>query len=430
MALIQIPQPKPYIHQGPTVQQTHPVPPTSNPVPAVIIAARESFRSRVPAPVALHQGATIQPTIPIPPVTVRDVQFWMPTLRDPNRLALGSGNVGPDLQFDGATIQATHPVPPIGQPDSRWTAMRDALRFVVATTRPIEGPTIQDWFLYPIAEPDFRNYRPDPNRIILGSGNLGPLHQLDGPTSQATSIFPPGQPDPRWVAGLQVPRFLVAAPPSLHQGPTVQGTFVFALSQPRIVPLVAQPSLAFPQQVVVAAAPDTLVWPQSQPRRAPLVRLVAETTLPIDGPTIQPWFLYPTSQPAPVAFTLLERARRLGGPIVQLDGPTSQQTFVFPVSQPTRRLVVLAQPRLYLPIDQTAIVLAGNEVLPKLAIDAWRWRVPRHVAPFAVATILYHSVDGSGGGGAAPSVPDIPNMSRDPGRVGLIARGRHWVKGP
>lgn len=268
---IQVPRPRPYIHQGPTVDATFPVPPvTTRDVSRWLKTANDPNRLAVGGPTSQFDGPTIQATFPVPvPAPPRfPLRVPQPVLAFPQEIAAvvvvdtighqfdqdllswrySVRQIPPTdwLPIDGPTVQATFPVPPVSQPDARWPARLDALRYVVPTTRPIEGPTVQAWFLYPVAQPDFWKYRPDPNRTVP----VGPAPQFDGPTTQQT--------------------------------------FVFALEGPALRYFVRrpQPTVAFPQEFAAVAPLDTFfLGVQPLTTRGVVVRPVPEITLPVLGVT-------------------------------------------------------------------------------------------------------------------------------------------------
>lgn len=392
---------------------------------------RQQLRSIVAAPAAVHQGVTLQATHPVPLVTRHYERRYY--LYDPNRLLPGGGNVGPDAQYDGATNQQTAPIPPVTTNPSSKYYLPDPNRLVSTNAGPepqFDGATVQPWFIYRPSQPMFAYYVRDTNRYVLGGGNMGPDAQLDGATKQQTYAFPNwAQVDPRYY--LRSPWAPPALPIDVVVGPVPQ-LYVFPLSQPvpwyylrdtnryvlgggnmgpdpqldgatlqqtYVFPLLSQVDARYyarrpwgaptlPIDVATAVTPQLYVFGLTQPelrwwrRQDPNVLASAigaaaqftgatkQSTDPIppvttrpdawfgplspaaldlrrmtgprpqlDGPAPQPWFLYPLSQPEASRYAMRESARRLSGPAPQLAGATVQDWFLYPVAQPDLRRV-------------------------------------------------------------------------------------------
>lgn len=349
----------------------------------------QAWRFVVAAVVAIHQGPTIQPTVPNPTVTAGPhIRYYVP---DANRYVVGSGNVGPDPQFDGTTQQATFPIPPVSQPADQWFGARAPAfldrRRMTGPAPQFDGATTQDWFLYPVKPPEFRYYVNDPNRTALDSGNVGPDAQLDGATKQQTYVFAPNQPElayqvpaTRRVAqtgptaqllgvtvttaqtyvfppnepefgrfsAQQALRFVVDATRQQDQGATLQATFVFPPNQPELV------GYAFRELVRLQGGPraqidqgatlqPSFVFGLGQPEPRYYVRnTVAETKTPILVPSVvgAQTYEFAPNQPERRAYLLLDLSRALGGPTTQVDGATAQATSIFPTNEPEFRYYV------------------------------------------------------------------------------------------
>jgi len=274
--MYQYPIPKPPI-QFPATQQTFPVFQPNQPNLAAY-ARQEANRFIVEAPKQLHQGATRQQTFPVPPVSQPLFNHYLP---DANRY------VEPLVKrTEGATRQQTY-IFPVSQPyivtsiqqpepvkrleppvvTTAQTYIFPLLQpyIVPAVQQPevvkrFEGAIRQQTYIFEPSQPDFHYYVPDINWLMLG-----PRAQFDGATRQQTYIFPlsqplvlaqpatysetfrqldqrvsqqtfpvppVSQPDQAAYAALERNRFLVEASKQLHQGATLQQTYIFPLSQP------------------------------------------------------------------------------------------------------------------------------------------------------------------------------------------------------
>lgn len=402
--IIQIHAPKPYIHQGATIQRTDPVPVVSGPNLAQQTALHQT-RYLVAAKADVHQGATQQQTSPIPPVLTRPDAWFGPTsatVLDARRM------VGPLPQFDGATRQQTYPIPPTKQPADGWygatspyvldgrrmtgpRAMVDQgatvqplfqffpnlpeFRYYVRITpcpifRPIEGPTVQQTYEFAIAQPsDVRRRVIDVTRVPLAPVITQAAVSSDvyGSTPSLASWFMPRPRQdvvvPSFTGTVSADVFGVNPPPvswfvprprqdvvvpSLT-GPTVQATFVFPPNQPDFAAWFKPSALRY------------LVQPNP-----PLstVTIVATDVYRFNPTDLSPWLLK-------------ERARLLGGPIAQVTGSTIQATF--PVPQTTQPELIayrlLASPRYTMTLASPTLTVPVTtaDVFPLASVDLSAW---------------------------------------------------------
>lgn len=375
----QIPRPKPQIDRGATIQQSvPPIPPVQQPDHRRYAQHANALRFVVAAVVAIHQGSTVQPTHPTPTVTTRpEFRYYAP---DVNRYVAAS-MIGPRAQVDqGPTRLSTDPVPPVTVHPSAHYYRYEPNRLLVGAGNmgpdaQVDGATVQPWFIYPVKQPDFKYYTPDPNRLLLGGGNMGPDPQTDGATRQQTfvfpisqpeaayrvplarsvaqtgpqaqlltvavaqtSIFPPNQPEISRFSAQHALRFVVDAPRQPDQGATVQPSFEFIPNQPEPIRYalrdLARSAGGPVPQLVGATVHDWFVYPVNEPVIGPgRLQLPPSTRIDVPIAVVQA-DVYPVGQPELIARMRLELARQLGGPVAQLEGAPLQQGYVFPVSQP------------------------------------------------------------------------------------------------
>lgn len=332
--LIQIPHPKPFIHQGPTVQPTDPIPDVSRPVPNSYVPQRPRFV--VTAPIYVHQGATTQQTHPVPPVTRQEPARLVARTVSPS--AQPSSTQARTYLHQGATIQATFPVPKTEQWERAWW-WRTTGAYVagVPAELPINGVegTVPQTYEFKVTT----NY-PLPWTPRLRDPNLmncmdGPAAQFDGATAQPWFLYQTSQPELIRFGAREFARRLGGPAPQVQQGPTIQDWFIYPTEQaefswwPPLRRLTYQTG-PMPQLLgLTVTIAQTYEFKVSAPELAAVLRqqalrYIVPARAQVDqGPTVQDWFLYPTNEPELIAWTALQRVRRLGGPTAQLDGQIS-----------------------------------------------------------------------------------------------------------
>lgn len=412
---------------GATVQQTHPVPPLSNPL----------FRYYLPdinrhlweGPDQLLEGATSQQTFVFPP-------------NQPRREFDSRQPLDATKYFDGAIRDTASFLFPVPQPRRELESRQpvDAVRYS-------EGATAQQQFIFPPSQPTlipprlqpevvksfdgatvqqsyiFYPSQPDPTRVLLGLNTsrflVEAIKQLEGAALQQTFIFPPNQPESsRILIPLNLNRFIVEPPKRFEGFTPVLQSYEFFPNQPetgrfaelsernrRIVDAIkyfegaisdsrsflfppSQPQLLAPfdiNRLVPAAryfegAITDRTWfgfnvNQAERTRLLLLqnslRFIVEAARILDGPVIQQQFLFPPSQPQ-----LLGRfdINRIVPACPRFEGAVRDlASFLFPLSQPSGYTVRLSMPEGYQLLDIPPL----SDVLASLNQPDSRYRLSR-----------------------------------------------------
>lgn len=328
-----IPFPRQYIHQGPLVQQTFPVPPQGLPVPARTEPVRQMNRFMVGAKVDVHSGSTIQQTFPVPGVSLPQQNRVSPkVLRDPNYIA--QNTTGPNEQLQGASVQQTFPVPGVSLPPRWMWPPRTPFRETYFEIEQLAAPQSD---IFTLSQPDVR-------RLVLRDlvRQLGvTAQQLDSPKADGlftaqTTVIP-------YATTFFIPKLRLPI-----EGTTPQ-SYEFTVSQPDV------------KRLVTRELTRQLGGPQEQ----------------FEGAIISQTYEFTVSQPEMKRFTAREYVRQLGGPEQQFEGATVQNTFEFKVSLPdTRWTRAPFMQQLPKTIDVAAVVSSQSDVFT-LGVPDIRWFLRR-----------------------------------------------------
>lgn len=343
---------------GATNQQTY-VFPVNQVEPTRVRTLNESPRYLV-GTVPQFGGATLQQTYVFPvnqpePTRVRAFNELLRYI------------VGAVPQLDGPTVQQTY-VFPTNQPElTRVKALLETLRYVVNVVPRFEGPTTQATFVFPVSQPEFKYYLRNtqaprwvpletlvppvgaqtyefyPNQPELSRWlpldvryRAEPVKRFEGPTTQQLYEFFPQQPSiPQWWKPNNS-RYLIDAVKVIDQGPTVQQTYVFAITTNPVLALARQqPRLGTTIDVTAAAPTFTHVFAVQQPELSYYGRQPRFSSVftPIQGPTTQQLFQFFPQQPEQSRWWL-PRLPFIVGTVPQFDGPFAQQTYIFHTEQP------------------------------------------------------------------------------------------------
>ena len=292
--------------QGPTILETSPIPPVSQPEMNAYsrISNWQRYEVQTVLPIL---GLAPQDTSPIPPVSQPNLNYYFPSI---NRYLWE----GPEQLFDGAVSQATFPIPPVSQPSlNHFAKIMNWERYDVPTKLPILGASIMRTDpIPPVSQPLFNYYVPSINRYIDEV-----IKQVSGSTNVRTDPIPPVSNPLFNYYKPEINRYIDSVVKSLTGGTTQQTYLGFK---------------------------SLFVWNGSS-----VVESAVAT--PISGSSVQQTYLFPLSEPV---FNYYRRNTFSDVFFYEhFASATVAQTYIFPLSQPEYQLFSLRTQILRYLVDTT-----------------------------------------------------------------------------
>ena len=319
-----IPGVKPPIHDGAVPQETFPG------VPLILIVSQDyRFTGGSKNIPPTEAGATPQ-NYEFKPNQPNRRRYYLP---DGNR----GLSIGPEPQLEGAITADTVPF------RSLLLVVSQDYRFTGGSTRQFDGPISQQTFPVPpvTTNPTAWIELLRKSQVNLNPRIMGPVDQYEGPTTQQTYTFYPGQPELSRFKLKDALRYIVGEVPYLTpDAVAVVQTDVFNFFQ---LDSRYTPGRQYLRSIQLDGATNqqTYEFEPNQPelRGYDLLRLFSRwntgPTKQFDGPTNQQRFEFFPAQPDQARFRALRDFLRYAtSPAARTEGATSQQTYEFPVNQP------------------------------------------------------------------------------------------------